>query len=97
MKLWGGRFSEDTDKLVEQYTASIEYDQRLAEVDIRGSIAHADMLGKTGIIADDEATALVKGLEDILEDVQAGKVEWRESCTPVAAETTRWHSTCICL
>ena len=50
-KLWGGRFSKDTNALVDAFNASIEYDQRLYKEDIRGSIAHAHMLGNTGIIS----------------------------------------------
>ncbi|QQE80672.1 argininosuccinate lyase [Alicyclobacillus sp. SO9] len=77
MKLWGGRFSQDTNELVEQYTASIAFDKRLAEVDIRGSIAHAKMLGTTGIIAEVDANLLVTGLNEIRHDVEADKIEWR--------------------
>jgi argininosuccinate lyase len=77
MKLWGGRFTEATDRLVEEYTASIGFDQRLAEVDIRGSIAHARMLGATGIIPKDDADCLIEGLEQLLDDVRQGHVEFR--------------------
>ncbi len=55
MKLWGGRFTEDTNQLVEEYTASISFDARLAPFDIAGSIAHANMLGACGIISAEEA------------------------------------------
>ncbi len=54
-KPWGGRFSEETDALVEEFTASVHFDQRLALYDIRGSIAHARMLAACGIIAPEEA------------------------------------------
>ncbi|WP_067936340.1 argininosuccinate lyase [Alicyclobacillus kakegawensis] len=77
MKLWGGRFTEDTNRLVEQYTASIGFDKRLAEVDIRGSIAHARMLGTAGIIPRDDADRLVMGLSELLEEVHAGRIEFR--------------------
>lgn len=77
MKLWGGRFAEQTDVLVEAYTSSIAFDSRLAEVDIAGSIAHARMLGKTGIITQDEAQALVNGLNQLLTSVKSGQVEFR--------------------
>ncbi|MCL6598633.1 MAG: argininosuccinate lyase [Alicyclobacillus macrosporangiidus] len=77
MKLWGGRFTEDTNHLVEAYTASISFDQRLAEHDLRGSMAHARMLGATGIIQPEEAAALVAGLEALLADLRAGKLSWR--------------------
>jgi argininosuccinate lyase len=77
MKLWGGRFTESTHQLVEAYTASIAFDQRLAKVDILGSIAHARMLGDTGIIRREEAEQLVAGLQALLADVEAGRVEFR--------------------
>jgi argininosuccinate lyase len=77
MKLWGGRFTEETDHLVEQYTASISFDQRLAEVDVEGSIAHAKMLGRTGIILEAEASILCNGLATLLEEIKAGRAEFR--------------------
>lgn len=76
MKLWGGRFTEDTNHLVEQYTASISFDKRLAKVDVQGSIAHAYMLGKTGIISEAEASVLCDGLAELWEEVKAGRVEF---------------------
>ncbi|GMA50614.1 argininosuccinate lyase [Alicyclobacillus contaminans] len=76
MKLWGGRFTESTNELVEAYTASIPFDQRLAEVDIRGSIAHAKMLGTCGIIPAADADLLVAGLAALLDDVRQGKVSF---------------------
>ena len=75
-KLWGGRFTQPTDKFVEEFTASIEFDQRLYAYDIQGSQAHARMLGKQGIIAVKEAEQIVAGLDDILKDIEAGKVEF---------------------
>lgn len=75
-KLWGGRFSKATDKTVEAFTESISYDYRLIEHDIRGSIAHAKMLGKCGIISGDDSEKIVDGLKAILEDYRAGKVEF---------------------
>lgn len=75
-KAWGGRFSSGADKLAEGFTASISFDRRLAEVDIRGSIAHAEMLGRCGIITAVDSTILVDGLKALLVDVQAGKVAW---------------------
>jgi len=77
MKLWGGRFAEPTHELVERYTASIEFDKRLALYDIQGSIAHATMLGETGIVSESDARSLVLGLQSLLEDVEAGLVEFR--------------------
>jgi len=72
VKPWTGRFTETTNALVEDFTASIPYDWRLYPYDIAGSIAHATMLGKTGIITKKEATRIVHGLEDILKEIAAG-------------------------
>jgi argininosuccinate lyase len=74
MKLWGGRFDKDTDQRMEDFHSSIRFDQRLAEVDIRGSIAHARMLGKTGIVTNEESEALIAGLQGILRDLQDGRI-----------------------
>ncbi|MDT8902637.1 argininosuccinate lyase [Anaeroselena agilis] len=71
-KLWGGRFTKGTDVLVEEFTSSISFDRRLYKEDIAGSIAHARMLAKCGIIAADEAEAIIAGLTDILADIEAG-------------------------
>ena len=76
MKLWGGRFSKSTDNLVDDFHSSISFDQRLAEQDITGSIAHATMLGEQGIIPKEDADKIVEGLKGILADVKAGKIEW---------------------
>ena len=76
MKLWAGRFQKETDSLVNDFNSSIGFDARLYEQDIRGSIAHATMLGKTGIIEPAEADRIVEGLTAILADVKADKVEF---------------------
>jgi argininosuccinate lyase len=78
-KLWGGRFTAPTDQFVEEFTASITFDQRLYRYDIEGSIAHARMLAKQAIIADDEAETIVNGLQEILEEIEAGKLEFKVS------------------
>ncbi|MDY0190808.1 MAG: argininosuccinate lyase [Desulfuromonas sp.] len=75
-KLWGGRFTQPTDKFVEEFTASIDFDQRMYRYDIQGSMAHARMLGRQGIIAPEEAQQICAGLEQILTDIEAGKVEF---------------------
>ena len=77
MKLWGGRFSKATDHLVDDFHSSISFDQRLAEQDITGSIAHATMLGEQGIIPQADAEQIVTGLQGILADVRAGKITWQ--------------------
>jgi argininosuccinate lyase len=71
-KLWGGRFTQPTDKFVEEFTASINFDKRLYHQDIRGSIAHATMLGKQGIIPMEDVEAIVTGLKAILQSIEEG-------------------------
>jgi len=73
---WSGRFSEPVAELVKKYTASVSFDKRLAEFDIQGSIAHAQMLGAQGIISNADVAAIEKGLAEILKEIQAGKFEW---------------------
>ena len=75
MKLWGGRFTKETDQLVNNFNASISFDQKFYRQDIRGSIAHATMLGKQGIISEDESKKIVDGLNGILSDIESGKLE----------------------
>ena len=75
-KLWGGRFQKETDRLVEDFHSSISFDQRLYKYDIKGSIAHARMLGKVGIISPGEVQTIVQGLEEVLADIEAGRVEF---------------------
>ena len=77
-KLWGGRFSAPTDALVEAYSASIGFDRRLYREDIAGSIAHARMLAKQGIIEDADRDAIVEGLRAIEAEIEAGRFEFRE-------------------
>lgn len=76
MKLWKGRFSKAATSSADEFNASIEFDQRLYKDDIKGSIAHATMLGKQGIIAKEEAELIVKTLKEIEADIDAGKVEF---------------------
>ena len=76
MKLWGGRFQKDTDQLVNALNASISFDQRLYREDITGSMAHAQMLADCGIISQEDAAAIIDGLQGILADIEAGKVEF---------------------
>jgi len=75
-KMWGGRFQQSTDELVEQFSESISFDARLYEHDIRGSIAHATMLAAVGVLAKEERDAIVIGLQNILKDIQAGNFTW---------------------
>lgn len=76
MKLWGGRFSANTDKSVDDFNSSIRFDARLYKQDIEGSIAHAGMLGKCGIIPAADADLICKTLLEILHDIEAGRVEF---------------------
>jgi len=73
MKLWGGRFDKETDRLVEEFTASISFDRRLAEEDIAGSIAHCRMLASQGIISAEEAGQILAGLEQVREEIRRGE------------------------
>ncbi len=82
-KLWGGRFKESTDALVEKYTESVSYDKRLAPFDIAGSVAHVTMLAKQGILKEDEARKIVEGLNEILKEIEEGKFEWKQELEDV--------------
>ncbi len=75
-KLWDGRFSEATSAAVEAFTASVTFDKRLFRHDIRGSIAHAQMLRQVGVLSLDEYTAIEAGLREIEADIEAGKFDW---------------------
>jgi len=74
--LWGGRFSEATDALVQRFTASVSFDQRLYRHDIAGSKAHARMLHHVGVLTEKERDAIIEGLEDIQRDIEAGQFSW---------------------
>ncbi|MBA2441140.1 MAG: hypothetical protein H0V53_01870, partial [Rubrobacter sp.] len=74
--LWGGRFSGSPSEAFERLNASIPFDVRLAPHDIRGSIAHARMLGRRGIVTGEEAAELVRGLERVLSEVRSGEFSW---------------------
>lgn len=75
MKLWGGRFNKELDKIANDFNSSIAVDGRMYYEDITGSIAHATMLCETGIISKDDFNAIKKGLEAILEDIEKGSLE----------------------
>ena len=70
MKLWGGRFTKSTNSFTDHFHSSISFDQRLYKEDITGSIAHAAMLGKQGIISQQDATLIQKTLKEILQDIE---------------------------
>ena len=73
---WGGRFSEATDAFVARFTASVDFDQRLYRQDIQGSIAHARMLAKVGVLTEDERDAIIRGLGEIRIEIERGEFEW---------------------
>lgn len=73
-KLWGGRFEASLEEWVEEFGASIRFDQKLAKYDIQGSLAHVQMLGATGVISLEEAQSIQAGLEELLNDYEAGKL-----------------------
>ena len=75
MKLWGGRFTKETNELVNNFNASISFDQKFYKQDIQGSIAHATMLAPQGIISEDEGKQITDGLKGILSDIESGKLE----------------------
>ncbi|PMP76766.1 MAG: argininosuccinate lyase [Sulfurihydrogenibium sp.] len=82
-KLWGGRFSESTDAFVEEFTESVSFDKELALYDIAGSIAHAKMLGKQGIIPQEDAEKIVKGLLEIEKEIKEGTFNWKKELEDV--------------
>ncbi|MEO2065708.1 MAG: lyase family protein, partial [Desulfurobacteriaceae bacterium] len=82
-KLWGGRFKEGTNELVEEFTESVSYDKRLAPYDIAGSVAHVKMLEKQGILTSEEADEIIKGLNEILEEIERGEFKWKKELEDV--------------
>ncbi len=76
MKLWGGRFQRTNDQLMEDFHSSISFDQRLYKYDITGSIAHAKMLAKVGVISRQEGEQIVAGLKQILAEIEKGEIEF---------------------
>lgn len=82
-KLWGGRFQKETDSLVDDFNSSISFDWRLFHQDIRGSMAHAAMLGRQGILTPEETSQIIKGLKGILADIEAGRVEFSKEAEDI--------------
>ncbi len=73
-KMWAGRFSKEIDETVNAFNSSISFDGRMYRHDIQGSMAHAEMLGECGIISKDDSKAIIAGLEEILGDIDSGKL-----------------------
>ena len=94
-KLWGGRFTQPTDKFVEEFTASIQFDKRLYHQDIRGSIAHARMLGKQGIIPLEDVEQIVHGLQKILQQIEEGEFDFSISLEDIHMNIEARLSTAI--
>lgn len=82
-KPWGGRFKESTSKEVEAYTESISFDTKMYKQDIMGSKAHATMLAEQGILTKEEAEILCKGLDAVLEEIETGKLVWKQELEDV--------------
>jgi argininosuccinate lyase len=78
MKLWGGRFTKETNQLVHNFNASLPYDQKFYKQDIQGSIAHVTMLASCGILTEQEKDAIVEGLEGICADIENGTLEFTQ-------------------
>ena len=75
-KTWSGRFNEPVSELVKKYTGSINFDKRLAKWDIQGSLAHARMLQQSGVLSEDDVVAIQQGMQEILEEITKGTLEW---------------------
>ena len=73
---WGGRFNEPTDEFVKIFGASVFFDKILAPFDIQGSIAHATMLNEVGILTEDETSAIIDGLNQVLSEIESGEFDW---------------------
>ena len=82
-QLWGGRFTKETDQMVYEFNASIGFDKRLFHEDIEGSVAHVAMLAKQGILTEGERDKIWKGLSEIREEVDGGKLEIDETCEDI--------------
>jgi argininosuccinate lyase len=88
-KPWGGVFDQEMDRRVEKFTESVSFDRRLYAHDIRGSIAHTNMLSKVGILTDDERHQIVTGLEQIGHEIAAGRFEFRQELEDVHMNVER--------
>lgn len=75
-KTWSGRFNEPVSELVKKYTGSIDFDKRLAEWDIQGSLAHAQMLTQSGVLSEDDLFAIRQGMAEIIAEIKEGTISW---------------------
>jgi len=83
MRLWGGRFSEESDQRVAAFGRSIDIDREMAVDDLDGSVAHVRGLGRAGILTDDEVATLIAGLADLRRDVETGQISWNPALEDV--------------
>ena len=82
-KMWAGRTDGATDRIADDFNTSIGFDSRMFRQDIKGSMAHATMLSAKGIIGEDEADAIIGGLDGILADLESGKLAFDSSCEDI--------------
>lgn len=82
-KMWAGRTDGATDRIADDFNTSIGFDSRMFRQDIKGSMAHAAMLSAKGIIGEDEADAIIGGLNGILADLESGKLAFDSSCEDI--------------
>ena len=82
-KMWAGRTAGETDQIADDFNSSIHFDCRMYQQDIKGSMAHAAMLAKTGILSNEDADAIIDGLEGILKDLNSGKLKFDLSCEDI--------------
>ncbi len=82
-RMWGGRFNQPTDEFVQRFTASVAFDRRLAAADIAGSLAHAAMIARIGVLSADELAAIEKGLDQIRSEIDGGSFEWSDALEDV--------------
>ena len=105
-KAWSGRFSEPVSELVKRYTASVFFDKRMATQDIRGSLAHARMLGKQGIITAADVAAIESGMTQILSEIERNEFRWNlddedvhlnieKRLTALIGDAGRWRPTFV--
>ena len=86
-KLWGGRFSEATDAFVQRFTASVDFDQRMAGEDIEGSLAHAAMLHDAGVLTEQELSEIRRGLGQVQQEINDGSFQWSVALEDVLMES----------
>ena len=75
-KLWGGRFSENTDQFVQTFTASVTFDQRMAQQDIECSRAHAKMLGRVGVLSKEDVELILQGMNEVSAEIESDDFDW---------------------